>query len=218
LITNNGIYFEFVPFKPEYIQEDGSLIPNAPAIALNRVELDQDYVLIISTVSGAWRYLIGDTIRFTNLGKAEIQITGRTKFFLNTVGSQLSVNKMDDAMRHLEDVYDTKIPEYTICAKRCEDGEFYHCWYLGAELKNPDCDSLSNSLDEFLMKANKNYKVARGKSLKGLKVKVVSTIFFHDWNGKNKKKGGQVKMERVMNEEKFADWEQFVQSKVSTET
>ncbi|MBC8767916.1 GH3 auxin-responsive promoter family protein [Arenibacter sp. BSSL-BM3] len=215
LITDNGIYFEFVPFKPEYIREDGSLTPNAPAKALNEVELDQDYVLVISTVSGAWRYLIGDTIRFTNLEKAEIQITGRTKFFLNTVGSQLSVNKMDDAIRHLEDAYSTKIPEYTICAKRCDDGEFYHCWYLGSDMENPDCASLSNSLDEFLMEANKNYKVARSKSLKGVKVKVVSTDCFYDWNGKNKKKGGQVKMERVMNEEKFADWEKFIQSKIS---
>jgi len=81
LITDNGIYFEFVPFKPEYIQEDGFLIPTAPVITLNEVELDMDYVLVISTVSGAWRHLIGDTIKFTNLEKAEIQITGRTKFF-----------------------------------------------------------------------------------------------------------------------------------------
>ncbi|MCK0147004.1 GH3 auxin-responsive promoter family protein [Arenibacter sp. F26102] len=217
LITDNGIYFEFVPFKPEYIREDGSLNPSAPAKALNEVELDQDYVLLISTVSGAWRYLIGDTISFTNLEKAEIKITGRTKFFLNTVGSQLSVNKMDDAMRYLEEAYSTKIPEYTICAKRCDDGEFYHCWYLGSDMVNPDCDSLSKSLDEFLMEANKNYKVARSKSLKGVKVNVVSTDFFYDWNGKNKKKGGQVKMERVMNEAKFADWEQFIQLKVSNE-
>ncbi|MDL5511689.1 GH3 auxin-responsive promoter family protein [Arenibacter sp. M-2] len=215
LITNNGIYFEFVPFKPEYIQEDGSLTGNAPSITLNEVELDKDYVLVISTVSGAWRYLIGDTIRFTNLEKAEIQITGRTKFFLNTVGSQLTVNKMDDAMGHLEDAYSTKIPEYTICAKRFDDGEFYHCWYLGSDMENPDCESLSKSLDKFLMGANKNYKVARGKSLRGVKVKVVSPDFFYDWNGKNKKKGGQVKMERVMKEEKFADWEQFVRTKVS---
>lgn len=216
LITDNGVYFEFVPFNPEYIQQDGSLVPNAPSIPLKDVELDTDYVLIISTVSGAWRYLIGDTIKFTNVEKAEIQITGRTKFFLNTVGSQLSVNKMDDAMRYLEDAYATKIPEYTICAKRCEDGEFYHCWYLGSDLKNSNHEQLSKDLDNFLMEANKNYKVARSKSLKGVKVKVVPTDSFYDWNAKNKKKGGQVKMERVMNEEKFAKWESFVATKINS--
>lgn len=215
LISDNGIFFEFVPFKPEYIQEDGSLVQNAPALTLNEVELDKDYVLVISTVSGAWRYMIGDTIKFTDLEKAEIEITGRTKFFLNTVGSQLSVNKMDDAMGFLEETFHTKIPEYTICAKRCEDGEFYHCWYLGSPMKNPDMDSLSNSLDKFLKEANKNYKVARAKSLKGVKVKVVGPEVFYDWNGKNKKKGGQVKMERVMNEDKFSEWEKFVQTTAS---
>lgn len=210
LNTDNGIYFEFVPFQPEYINQDGSLTKDAPSITLKDVELGQDYVLIISTVSGAWRYLIGDTIEFTNVERAEIKITGRTKFFLNTVGSQLSVNKMDAAMRELEEQYDTTIPEYTICAKRGKDDEFYHFWYLGSELKNPDEKAIAESLDNALKSANKNYKVARSKALHGVKVKVVSPERFYDWNERNKKKGGQVKMERVMGEEKFKEWETFV--------
>ncbi|TDU39603.1 GH3 auxin-responsive promoter [Gelidibacter sediminis] len=209
LVTDEGIYFEFVPFKPEYINEDGSLIENAPSVTLGNVTTNQDYVLIMSTVSGAWRYEIGDTIAFTDVERAEIIITGRTKFFLNTVGSQLSVNKMDDAMKHLEDQFSTKIPEYTICAKRCEDGEFYHCWYIGTEddLNN---EEIANSLDIFLKEANKNYKVARSKALKGVKVTAIQPSVFHEWSGANKKKGGQVKMERVMKEDKFKEWEEFV--------
>lgn len=211
LNTDNGIYFEFVPFKPEYINEDGSLTDDAPAVTLKEVELNQDYALIISTVSGAWRYLIGDTIEFTDIERAEIKITGRTKFFLNTVGSQLSVNKMDAAMRELEEQFDTKIPEYTICAKRNpEDDEFYHYWYIGSELKDADTEALSKALDAALTSANKNYKVARSKALKGVKVAVIKPEKFYDWNARNKKKGGQVKMERVMGEEKFKDWEAFV--------
>ncbi|MCK8481404.1 GH3 family domain-containing protein [Psychroserpens algicola] len=210
LNTDNGIYFEFVPFQPEYINQDGSLKDDAPSVTLKDVELDQDYVLIISTVSGAWRYLIGDTIEFTNVERAEIKITGRTKFFLNTVGSQLSVNKMDAALRDLEAQFDTTIPEYTICAHRAEDGEFYHCWYLGSELKNADETEIAKALDASLKAANKNYKVARSKALKGVKVKVVAPEKFYDWNARNKKKGGQVKMERVMGEEKFEDWEAFI--------
>ncbi|MCK7590087.1 GH3 auxin-responsive promoter family protein [Subsaxibacter sp. CAU 1640] len=209
LVTNEGIYFEFVPFKPEYINEDGSLVEDAPSISLAEVELDKDYVLVMSTVSGAWRYEIGDTIAFTNIEKAEIKITGRTKFFLNTVGSQLSVNKMDDAMKHLEEHFSAKIKEYTICAKRCEDDEFYHCWYLGSD-DDLDSSTVSEELDAFLKNANKNYRVARGKALKGVKVKLLSPELFYEWSGANKKKGGQVKMERVMNEEKFKEWEAFV--------
>lgn len=210
LNTDNGIYFEFVPFNPEYINEDGSLVESAPSLTLSEVETNQDYVLIISTVSGAWRYLIGDTIEFTDVERAEIKITGRTKFFLNTVGSQLSVNKMDTAIRELEEQFNLKIPEYTLCAKRCEDGEFYHCWYLGTDSKTPNDEALAEALDQSLKVANKNYKVARSKALHGVKVKTISPEQFYEWNAKNKKKGGQVKMERVMGEEKFAEWEAFV--------
>jgi len=210
LVTDNGIYFEFVPFKPEYINQDGSILKDAPSITLADVELNQDYVLIISTVSGAWRYLIGDTIAFTNSERAEIIITGRTKFFLNTVGSQLSVNKLDDAVKYLEEELKVTIPEYTLCAKRFGD-DFYHSWYLGSTSLDADKDEIARLLDNYLSEANKNYHVARSRALKGVKVNVVSPSIFHEWCSANKKKGGQVKMERVMAPEKFEDWETFVQ-------
>ncbi|QYA25855.1 GH3 auxin-responsive promoter family protein [Gramella sp. MT6] len=209
LITDNGIYFEFVPFKPDYINQDGSLTEDAPVIPLDEVEEEKDYVLLISTVSGAWRYLIGDTIKFTDKSKYEIRITGRTKFFLNVVGSQLSVNKMNDAVQELENKFEIRIPEFVVAAKRGEDGEYYHFWYLGTEDKAED-EKLAEALDEALKNANKNYKVARSKALKGVNVTTIDPNMFHEWNAKNKKKGGQVKMEKVMNEEKFAEWEKFI--------
>lgn len=211
LITDNGIYFEFVPFKPEYINQDGSIVADAPAITLADVKPNQDYILIISTVSGAWRYLIGDTIEFTDIENAEIKITGRTKFFLNTVGSQLSVNKLDKAVQFLEEELNLKIPEYTLSAKRYDD-DFYHSWYLACDKLNIDSKILAEKLDKHLSDANKNYKVARSKALKGVKVQIVSPDVFYEWSGANKKKGGQVKMERVMGEEKFEEWEQFVKN------
>lgn len=210
LVTDGGIYFEFVPFKPEYITQEGGLVEEAPALTLDEVQLNTDYVLIISTVAGTWRYIIGDTIEFKNLERAEIKITGRTKFFLNTVGSQLSVNKLDDAVKHLEEHFNIKIKEYTICAKRY-DGEFYHTWYFGTD-DAVDMNSLVEAIDIYLKESNKNYRVARSKALKGVKVHTVSPTVFTEWSGANKKKGGQVKMERVMNEEKFAEWETFVKT------
>lgn len=209
LVTDNGIYFEFIPFKPEYIQQDGSLSQDAPALSLAEVKTGQDYVLIISTVSGAWRYLIGDTIEFTDVERAEIKITGRTKFFLNTVGSQLSVNKLNEGVKHLEETFSVKIPEYTLCAKRYDD-DFYHSWYLGSET-DLDENEVAKALDQYLKSANKNYKVARSKALEGVKVKIIDPTIFYEWSGANKKKGGQVKMERVMDEEKFAEWETYVE-------
>ncbi|MFS4482240.1 GH3 auxin-responsive promoter family protein [Hyunsoonleella sp. 2307UL5-6] len=208
LVTDNGIYFEFVPFKPQYINTDGSLKQNAPSIPLSQVELHQDYVLIISTVAGAWRYLIGDTVEFTNVERAEIKITGRTKFFLNVVGSQLSVNKMNKALLEMEQKFDLEIPEFTLSAVKIDDN-FYHHWYLGTNT-NIDDKKLAKELDKLLQAANKNYKVARTKALKGVKVSTVLPEVFAQWSGSQKKKGGQVKMERVMSEEKFKEWESFV--------
>ncbi|SFU51076.1 GH3 auxin-responsive promoter [Pustulibacterium marinum] len=215
LITDNGIYFEFVPFQPEYIQEDGSVSDDAPVIPLSEVEAEKDYILLISTVSGVWRYLIGDTIKFTDVERAEIRITGRTKFFLNVVGSQLSVNKMNDGMQELEQKYDMEIPEFTVSATKI-DGEFHHHWYIGTSKEGLNEEELANALDEYLQSANKNYGVARSKSLKGVKVTLVKPEVFHNWSESNKKKGGQVKMERVMKEEKFKDWEAFVEKETAT--
>ena len=208
LVTDNGIYFEFVPFKPEYIKEDGSLVQDAPSLTLEEVRENVDYVLLISTVSGAWRYMIGDTIAFTDVEKAEIHITGRTKFFLNVVGSQLSVNKMEVALKEMEEKFDIKIPEFTLAAVKIE-GAFYHHWYLGTHT-DIDPQAIAHALDNALKEANKNYSVARSKALKGVKVSVVDPDTFHSWNAKNKKMGGQVKMEKVMDEEKFQEWENFV--------
>ncbi len=209
LVTDNGIYFEFVEFKPEYIDENGALVDDAPAITIAEVKKDIDYVLLISTVSGAWRYLIGDTIAFTDVEKAEIKITGRTKFFLNVVGSQLSVNKMEVAIQEIQDQFDIEIPEFTLAAVKIDD-EFYHSWYLGTDSKIEE-SKIAQALDQALQQANKNYKVARSKALKGVKVKLISPEIFYNWSGANKKKGGQVKMAKVMNEEKFKEWEEFVQ-------
>ena len=210
LVTDNGIYFEFVPFKPEYIAEDGSILQDAPCLTLEEVEEGTDYALVISTVSGAWRYLIGDTVAFSDRRRAEIHITGRTKFFLNTVGSQLSVQKLDRAVQELEASCSLKIPEYTLAAIRYEDG-FYHHWYLGCSTQ-ADPEELANVLDGHLKKANKNYRVARSKALEGVKVNLVKPELFYEWNAAHKKKGGQVKMERVMGADKFSEWQEFTRS------
>lgn len=210
LVTDNGVYFEFVPFEPDYINPDGSLKQDAPVKTLAEVEKDVDYVLLISTVSGTWRYLIGDTIAFTDVERAEIKITGRTKFFLNVVGSQLSVNKMNKAIQELEEQFDIELPEFTVAAVKI-DGEFHHVWHIGTDQEiSASEEELAEALDENLKDANKNYSVARSKALKGVKVNLLPMEIFYEWSGANKKKGGQVKMEKVMGEEKYEEFTEFV--------
>ena len=210
LVTDNGVYFEFVPFEPDYINPDGSLKQDAPVKTLAEVEKDVDYVLLISTVSGTWRYLIGDTIAFTDVERAEIKITGRTKFFLNVVGSQLSVNKMNKAIQELEEQFDIELPEFTVAAVKI-DGEFHHVWHIGTDQEiSASEEELAEALDQNLKDANKNYSVARSKALKGVKVNLLPMEIFYEWSGANKKKGGQVKMEKVMGEEKYEEFTEFV--------
>ncbi len=214
LAYEGGIYFEFVPFEEQYFDENGSPLPDAPALSLAEVEEGLDYALLISTVSGAWRYSIGDTITFTDKSRAEIKITGRTKHFLNVVGSQLSVAKMNAGVQHLEQKFDMSIPEFTVGAVK-SDGLFHHHWYMGSEsTESVDEEKMAEVIDEKLKSLNKNYRVARGKALKGVKVDVVPTQVFHDWSERNKKKGGQIKTARMMDEEGLKAFGDFAREEV----
>lgn len=209
LVADNGIYFEFVPFEDKNMTEEGNVHPDAEILTLADVEEDRDYVLLISTVAGAWRYMIGDTIKFTDKERHEIVITGRTKHFLNVVGSQLSVHKMNTAIQLLEERLQAAIQEFTVAAVRRErDEEYIHKWYLGSD--DPiDPKEAARMLDHILQEMNKNYQVARSKALKDVVVEIIPNDIFYRWSEVNKKKGGQVKTPRVMKEDQFAAWEAF---------
>ncbi|NHE57337.1 GH3 family domain-containing protein [Cyclobacterium plantarum] len=209
LVLDNGVFFEFVPFEPENMTESGGIHPDAKALTIAEVEENKDYILVISTVAGAWRYMIGDTVSFTNKEKAEIKITGRTKFFLNVVGSQLSVHQMDQAIEAVQEKFNIAIPEYTVSAVR-ENGEYMHRWYLGKDSGEADEEEITAFLDQNLQEKNKNYKVARNKALKSIEAKIIPAATFIAYNEKQKKKGGQVKFPRVMKEDVFGEWENFV--------
>lgn len=212
LVLDNGIYFEFVPFTPANMTESGTVHPDAKALTIDEIEEDTDYILLISTVAGTWRYMIGDTIMFTDKDRAEIKITGRTKFFLNVVGSQLSVHQMDEGIQALQEKFDVTVPEYTVAAIQ-EDGDYIHRWYLGKDTGEVDEENAAKFLDQTLQEHNKNYKVARSKALKGVEARVVPADTFYAYSEKQKKKGGQVKFPRVMKEEDFRAWESFASEK-----
>ncbi|MDJ1504237.1 GH3 family domain-containing protein [Xanthocytophaga agilis] len=209
-VFDNGIYFEFVPFEENIIQEDGGIDPSAKAISIEYVQEGIDYVLLISTVSGAWRYMIGDTVRFTDKSRYEFIISGRTKFFLNAVGCQLSVNQMEQGIQELNQHFSMDITEFTVAEVR-RDGQFIHQWYVGANTVI-DNEQIAVHLDHTLCEINKNYAVARSRALKDVKVTVIPTQLFHDWNAATKKLGGQTKVPRVMKEQQFNEWEEFVKS------
>ncbi|MFD1769927.1 GH3 family domain-containing protein [Sphingobacterium suaedae] len=208
LITDNGIFFEFVPFEPEYMDKLGRVKPDAPALTLAEVEENQEYVLLISTVAGAWRYMIGDTVMFTDRERAEIRITGRTKHFLNVVGEQLSVHQMNHAIEMVEERFNLPVREFTVASIR-SDGHYINRWYLGVDCPVESVD-LSSFLDEQLMASNKNYAVARRQTLDRIEVILTPTERFYQWNASHKRLGGQTKIPRVMDGTTLAEFEQFL--------
>ncbi len=200
LALSHGYFFEFIPFDKRGISESGDLLSDPLVLGINEVEVGKEYVLILSSCAGAWRYAIGDVIRFESLTPPQIKITGRTKFFLNVVGSQLSEEKMDLAILELAEANKTTINEYMVAAIKNEDGEYIHQWVLVSEVK---AAHLAEQLDELLKSANKNYEVARSKALKGISVKVISKEKYTTYLAQTNKKGGQTKTPKVMKEEKM---------------
>ncbi|RIV17611.1 GH3 auxin-responsive promoter [Fibrisoma montanum] len=210
LILDNGIFFEFVPFTSENMDEDGRVKQDATILSLAEAQENVDYVLLISTVSGTWRYMIGDTVMITDKERSEIRITGRTKHFLNVVGEQLSVHQMNQAMQKLQEQYDIEIEEFVVAAVR-KNGEYINKWFIGSN-RPIDDQNVAESLDSELCELNKNYKVARTKSLKGVEAEVIPVERFHRWSEEYKKLGGQTKIPRVMKEEDFLEFEQYIHS------
>ena len=208
LIVNNGIFFEFVPFNEENIDDEGMVKQEVKALTLADAQENVEYVLMISTVAGAWRYMIGDTVIITNKALAEIKISGRTKHYLNVVGEQLSVQKMNQAIQKLENKYDLEIPEFTASTVMIDD-QFFMKWYIGTD-KPVDENEAATFIDQELSDNNKNYKVARGKALKGVQVKIIPTAHFYKWSQEFKKMGGQTKIPRVMKEEDFNEFGEYV--------
>ncbi|MDO9376267.1 MAG: GH3 auxin-responsive promoter family protein [Ferruginibacter sp.] len=208
LIVNNGIFFEFVPFLEENIDEEGRVKPGVKVLALQEAAENTEYVLLISTVAGAWRYMIGDTVIITDKKRSEIQISGRTKHYLNVVGEQLSVQKMNAAVQKLEQEFDVEVKEF-IAATVSENEQYIMRWVVGVN-KKFDPAQAATIIDTELSANNKNYQVARTKSLKGLEVEVVPVEKFYEWSEEFKKLGGQAKIPRVMKEEEFNEFRNFV--------
>src|SRR5689334_11986528 len=132
LILNNNIFFEFVPFDDKNFDSDGKIVSNPEAKMIHEVEAGKEYALLMSTNAGAWRYLIGDTLKFVDLEKNEVVITGRTKHFLSLTGEHLSVENMNKAIEMVSEEFNISIPEYTVVGFPYET-LFAHRWYVACD-------------------------------------------------------------------------------------
>ncbi len=211
LFLNNGIYFEFVPFDENHFDENFEIRKNAHSLELSEVEQGKDYAILISTVAGTWRYLIGDVVRFVSLRNYEIKITGRTKHFLSLCGEHLSVDNMNKAISLLGDEYETAINEYTTMG--ISHGElFAHQWYIGCDKKlNPEKVKLK--LDADLKILNDDYKVERMHGLKDIFVTMIPNSYFIEFLKQRGQEGGQTKFPRVLKGKIANDWIAFLKKK-----
>lgn len=200
LALSHGYFFEFIPFDERGVSDTGDLLEHPVVFGIDEVKTGDEYVLILSSCAGAWRYAIGDVVRIESLDPPQIKITGRTKFFLNVVGSQLSEEKMDKAILELAESNSTTINEYMVAAVKNENGDYIHQWVLVSDSKSTD---LGEKLDKLLQEANKNYAVARSKALKGIAVEIISKDKYTSFLASTNKKGGQTKTPKVMTEEKM---------------
>jgi hypothetical protein len=209
LLLDNGIFYEFVPFTPDNFDNDGTLKPNPQTFTLADVDENTEYALLMSTCSGAWRYLIGDTVRFTDVERAELKITGRTKLFLSLCGEHLSQDNMNRAIGLVAEELNVSINEYTVVGLNYEN-LFAHHWYIGSN-DNIDPEKFRLSLDEHLKNLNDDYRVERTAALKEIFVEVIPNHVFTDWMRSNGKEGGQHKFPRVLKNERYESWKKHVE-------
>jgi hypothetical protein len=209
LNLNNGIFFEFVPFNDKNFDVDGAMVEHPETLTIEEIEEEKEYALLMSTNAGAWRYLIGDTIKFTSKLRSEILITGRTKHFLSLCGEHLSVDNMNHAIAKIADEFNLVINEYTVAGINYE-GRFAHHWYLGVN-KTTDNEKLRLRLDELLCEINDDYAVERKAALKEIFVEVLPIEVFKDWMRAKGKLGGSHKFPRVIKKAQLEEWQNFIQ-------
>ncbi len=210
MVLNNGIFYEFVPFTEANFGPDGEIIPNPQTLAIDEVEEGKEYALLLSTCAGAWRYLIGDVIKFVSKAESEIVITGRTKHFLSLCGEHLSVDNMNKGIQLAANDLNISISEFTV-AGIPHGTLFAHRWYIGTD--DPvDADLFRDRLDEHLKVLNEDYRVERIAALKDVEVNVLPTEVFYQWMRKKGKEGGQNKFPRVMKKGQFEEWEEYLKA------
>ena len=199
LMLDYGIFYEFIPM-------DTFDTPNQKIIRLADVELFKNYAIVITTNSGLWRYMIGDTVRFTSLNPYRIRITGRTKHHINVFGEELMVENTDQAIAKACKITQTEVVDYTVAPIFMEGKEKgAHEWMI--EFKNPPANILQfqKVLDESIQALNSDYEAKRynNMTLNQLVVNVARKNLFYDWLKHRDKLGGQHKIPRLSNQRDY---------------
>lgn len=196
-----GIFYEFIPMN----EFDGE---SSKAIPLSEVKLNQNYALVITTNGGLWRYLIGDTVKFTSLDPYRIRISGRTKHFINVFGEELIIENAEEALNQACLKTNAEVTDFTVAPifmKGEESGG--HEWMIEFK-RHPEClNYFTELLDNALKSINSDYEAKRynNMALKIPKINVARENLFYDWLKTQGKLGGQHKIPRLSNSRKHLE-------------
>ena len=201
LMLDYGIFYEFIPM-------DIFGTPNQKVIRLAEVELFKNYAVVITTNSGLWRYLIGDTVRFTSLNPYRIRVSGRTKHHINVFGEELMVENTDQAIAKACQLTHTEVIEYTV-APIFMDGKEKgaHEWMIEFKKNPTDLVQFQKILDDTLQSLNSDYEAKRynNMTLNPLIINVARKDLFYDWLKERNKLGGQHKIPRLSNQREYLE-------------
>jgi hypothetical protein len=201
LMLDYGIFYEFIPMDT-FGKDNQKVIP------LSDVEINKNYALVITTNSGLWRYLIGDTIRFTSINPFRIKVTGRTKHHINVFGEELMVENTDVALAKTCETLHCEVVDYTVAPIFMNGKEKgAHEWMIEFKKHPRSSTEFSELLDKNLQQVNSDYEAKRfnNMTLNPLVLNVARENLFYDWLKQQDKLGGQHKVPRLSNERKFLE-------------
>lgn len=201
LMLDYGIFYEFIPMETYNT-------PQQKVLPLSEVELNTNYALVITTNAGLWRYILGDTIRFTSLSPYKIKITGRTKHHINAFGEELIIENAEEALKEVCQITQSEIIDYTaapIFMSGNEKGA--HEWIIEFKTEPHSLDQFRELLDQKLMQLNSDYEAKRYKNitLRTPVINIARPKLFYDWLKKHDKLGGQHKIPRLANSRTYID-------------
>ncbi len=201
LHLNNGIFYEFIPMS-----ELGKEFPKT--ILIDEVKTDENYALVISTNSGLWRYMVGDTIKFTSIKPFRIKVTGRVKQFINAFGEEVIADNTDNAIAHACQLTGAVVSDYTVAPVYLTyDNRGCHEWLIEFEKEPADIKLFTEHLDSNLRSLNSDYDAKRYKDI-ALKEPTVHSLpqnSFYNWLKKKGKLGGQHKVPRLSNDRVYVE-------------
>lgn len=201
LMLDYGVFYEFVPFD-----EVGS--PSPKALTIAEVELFKNYAMVITTNSGLWRYMIGDTVMFTSTFPHKIKITGRTKHYINAFGEEVIIDNAEKALRVACEKTGALIREYTAAPVYMGDNaKGAHEWLIEFEVAPADINYFATTLDNALCSINSDYEAKRYKGIT-LSEPIVRSLkpgTFFSWMRERGKLGGQNKVPRLSNTREYVD-------------